>query len=59
MTKKQIHTIILQEEKIAFLTERNKILESGNRESWLMVRKLQRKIDKLEKAENKLARVNV
>jgi hypothetical protein len=59
MTKKQIHTIILQEEKISSLTDKLKTSESGNRESWLMVQKLQRKIDKLEKAENKLARVNV
>lgn len=59
MTKKQIQTIIMQEEKIAELTARNKVLESGNREAWMINKKLRKEIDRLTKAENKLAGVNV
>ena len=58
MTKKQIHTIEMQEERIFYLTEKLKTLESAYRESWIINKRLQRKIDRLEKNENKLARVN-
>ena len=55
ITKSDIATIILQETEIQRLTERNKILESGNRELSKINRKLRAKIEK----ENKLRNVNI
>lgn len=58
MTKKQIHTIELQEMKIEELTALNKALESGYLHSCKINAKLRKENDRLKKAENKLARVN-
>ena len=59
MTRRQVHTIILQEERISELTKRNATLESGYRAVCKINNALRSKIKKLEKRENALNEVNI
>lgn len=59
MNKKQIHTIVLQEEKIAELMKQNKELMSGNSDLWKINNRMRRQIKKLEQRANELNDVNV
>jgi FtsZ-binding cell division protein ZapB len=59
MNRRQIHTIILQEKKIAELKERNRQLDSGHRSLWQENKRLRKRIRFLERNENHLSGVNV
>lgn len=58
MNEKQIHTIIMQEEKIKELTERCRQLQMGYDSIMAQNKRFREKIKKLEVRENELANVN-
>jgi len=59
MTRRNIHTIIIQEEKIAALVKRNAALESGYRSIARINKNLRAEIKKLRRQENVLNEVNI
>ena len=59
MKRRTIHTIILQERKIADLTKRNAALESGYRSIARINKNLRAEIKKLRRQENVLNEVNI
>jgi FtsZ-binding cell division protein ZapB len=59
LNKKQIHTIILQEEKIQQLTERCRQLQMGYDSIMEQNKRLREKIKKLEGLKSELSNVNV
>lgn len=59
MTKKQIHTIELQEEEIKRLRKENKSLWRGKREKNKIIERLMKENRVLSKRENALDGVNV
>ncbi len=59
MNKKQIHTIILQEEKIKELDERCRQLQMGYDSIWDQNQRLRKKLKRYEKQESELSKVNI
>lgn len=58
MNKKQIHTIIMQEEKIQELTEQCRQLRMGYESIWDQNQRLRKRLNRYEKQENELNKVN-
>jgi hypothetical protein len=59
MTKKEMFTIILQENRIKELEKRNKELETGYHQVWKENDRLRKQIQKTKKRDNELNKVNV
>lgn len=57
--KRKLHTLMLQEEEIARLTNNNRALESGYRSIMKENKKLRAQIDRLMRRENELSGVNI
>lgn len=57
--KRKLHTLMLQEEEIARLTNNNRALESGYRSIMKENKKLRAQIAKLTRRENGLDGVNI